>query len=116
GDTTTYPDGFYYPLQDLLYRTTATTDDSGDIVEAYDYDAYGNTLIFNAPGTGSDWWAPDARQVIDSLCMFLFTGQRRDAETEIYYYKERYFVPAWGRFITKDPIVDAKRILSLFEM
>jgi len=38
----------YYPLQDLLYRTAALTNSSGTIVETYDTDAYGRTLIFNA--------------------------------------------------------------------
>jgi hypothetical protein len=76
-----YPAAAYYPLQDLLYRTRATTDSDGNIVEAYDYDAYGNTLIFNQPGSGSNWWAPDANQSPDALCQFLFTSQRFDAET-----------------------------------
>jgi hypothetical protein len=44
----------------MLYRTTALVDSSGSIVEAYDYDAYGNTLIFTAEGTGPSWWADDA--------------------------------------------------------
>jgi hypothetical protein len=50
----------YFPLQDMLYRTIALTDSSGNITEAYDYDAYGNTLIFSAPGSGPSWFAPDA--------------------------------------------------------
>ena len=45
--------GMYYPLQDLLYRTTATTDATAAIVEAYDTDAYGNTLIYTGPGADS---------------------------------------------------------------
>jgi hypothetical protein len=40
-----------YPLQDLLYRTTGLTDSSGIIREAYDTDAYGNTLIFRNSGS-----------------------------------------------------------------
>ncbi|MEX2189055.1 MAG: hypothetical protein WD875_19765, partial [Pirellulales bacterium] len=36
-----------YPLQDLLYRTTGlATASDGQVREAYDTDAYGNTLIF----------------------------------------------------------------------
>jgi RHS repeat-associated protein len=101
----TYGAGAYYPLQDLLYRTTATTNSSGTIVEAYDFDAYGNTLIFNQPGSGSNWWAPDANQSPDALCQFLFTGQRFDAETGNYYYKERYFSAILGRFLSRDPIL-----------
>ena len=39
-----------YLLSDLLYRAVALVDDTGTIIEAYDTDAYGNTLIFNAAG------------------------------------------------------------------
>ncbi len=113
GDATTYPAGVYYPLQDLLYRTLATTDSSGNIVEAYDYDAYGNTLIFNAQGTSSNWFAPNTRQVPDAFCQFLFTGQRYDSETGNYYYKRRYHTPKWGRFLSRDPIGFAGGLMNL---
>src|SRR5205085_2304182 len=46
--------------------------------------------------------------VPDSFLPFLFTGQRFDPETQIYYYKERYFIPQWGRFASKDPDVPQK--------
>ncbi len=60
----TYDAGTYYALQDLLYRTTATVtinEESAVIQEAYDFDAYGRTLIFNAAGTDDNWWADNAR-------------------------------------------------------
>jgi RHS repeat-associated protein len=104
GHEMTYDPDAYYPLQDLLYRTTATTNSSGVIVEAYDFDAYGNTLIFNAPDTGPNWWGPDAQPSPNSLCEFLFTGQRFDAETGLYYYKRRMYSAGLGRFLSKDPI------------
>ena len=88
----------YYPLQDLLYRTTALTDDSGDIIEAYDCDAYGNTLIFEVPGTASNWWADDAQQTDQPTCDFIFTGRRYDAESKLYQYRHRYYDPDLGRF------------------
>ena len=37
-------------------------------------------------------------------CPFIFTGQRFDAETGLYYYKRRYYLPVLGRFLSKDPI------------
>jgi RHS repeat-associated protein len=98
------PAGFYYPLQDLLYRTTALTDSSANIVEAYDTDAYGNTLIFSAVGSGSSWWDDDATQAAFPACPYIFTGQRFDAETGLYYYKRRYYSPVLGRFLSRDPI------------
>ncbi len=102
----TYDAGTYYALQDLLYRTTATVtinEESAVIQEAYDFDAYGRTLIFNAAGTDDNWWADNAVQVSNSLCQFLFTGQRFDAETGLYYYKRRYYSPVLGRFLSRDP-------------
>jgi RHS repeat-associated protein len=35
---------------------------------------------------------------------FGFTGQRYDAETGLYYYKNRHYSPAIGRFLQTDPI------------
>ena len=96
--------GTYYPLVDLLYRTTALTDSSGNIVEAYDTDAYGNTLVFTAVGTGHSWWDPNAVQAAIPACPFIFTGQRFDSETALYYYKRRFYSPALGRFLSRDPI------------
>jgi len=96
--------GEYYPLQDLLYRTTALTDSTATIVETYDTDAYGNTLIFTSAGTGGNWWADDAVQSDYPTCDFIFTGRRLDAETFLYNYRLRYYLPALGRFLSRDPI------------
>ncbi len=93
-----------YPLQDLLYRTTALTADSGNIIEAYDCDAYGNTLIFDAAGTGSNWFADDATQGDSPTCDFIFTGRRLDAESVVYQYRMRYYESAFGRFLSRDPM------------
>ncbi len=84
-----------YPLQDLLYRTTALADTSSPpmVGEAYDFDAYGNTLVFRNAGSPP---APIAfsdsdAQVASPTCPFLFTGQRFDPESALYYYKRRYY-------------------------
>ncbi len=96
--------GTYYPLADLLYRTTALTDSTGAIVEAYDTDAYGNTLVFTGVGSTHSWWDPNAVQAVIPACPFIFTGQRFDAETSLYYYKRRYYSTVLGRFLSRDPI------------
>ena len=97
------PAGEYYPLQDLLYRTTALTDDEGDIIEAYDYDAYGNTLIFSAAGTGGNWWADDAVQANYAACEVLYCGYSFDAESKLYQVRNREYHPALGRWLQRDP-------------
>ncbi len=105
--------GTYYLLSDLLYRATALTDDgsaaAAAIQEAYDCDAYGQTLIFSAPGTASNWWASNATQTRTPLSRFLFTGRRYDPETsdddsQTYFYRARYYSPQRGRFLSRDPI------------
>jgi len=106
----------YYMLSDLLYRAVALTDDSdpAEIQEAYDCDAYGNTIAYDA-SDGGDWFSDNARSIYDvsgrgyPLCEFIFTGRRfdpetSDATTQMYFYRARYYSPTLGRFISRDPI------------
>ena len=95
-----------YPLQDLLYRTIALADSSGAIRESYDYDAYGNTLVFRNSGTPPAMiaWTDSDTQVGYPTCDALFTGQKYDAESLDYYYKRRIYISQWGRFASRDPI------------
>jgi RHS repeat-associated protein len=96
-----------YPLQDLLYRTMALADSSGTVREAYDYDAYGNTLIFRNSGSppSAITWTNSDTQVVNPTCVFLFTGQRYNAETRNYYFKMRYYAPVLGRFVSRDKLL-----------
>ena len=98
------PAGTYYLLQDLLFRAVALANSSGAIVEAYDCDAYGNTLVFTAPDTTGNWWGDAAVQSNYGANGIIYCGYRYDAETENYYVRNRYYSPALGRWITRDPI------------
>jgi RHS repeat-associated protein len=100
GDTNTD----YYLLSDLLYRSVALTDSNGSIVEAYDTDAYGNTLCFSAAGTGGNWFADDATVTDNPMNTYIFTGREFDAETQIYCYRTRYLAPSFGRFLQEDSL------------
>ena len=102
-----------YPLQDLLYRTIALADSSGIIREAYDYDAYGNSLVFRNSGSppSAITWSSDM-EVVFPTCAFLFTGQRYDAESGADYLKERYYLPKWGRFVNRDLSEENGEILA----
>jgi RHS repeat-associated protein len=94
----------YYPLQDLLYRTTALTDSAGDIVETYDTDAYGRTLAFSSPGPDGHWFTDDDATTSQPRCEYIFTGRQYDPESELYYYRARYYNPTLGRFMQRDPV------------
>ena len=96
--------GTYYLLKDLLYRTVALTNATGGIVETYDTDAYGNTLIFTGPGADGIWFTDDDVQSSYGANEIIFCGYRFDPETELYYVRARTYNPTLGRWIQRDPI------------
>jgi RHS repeat-associated protein len=98
------PAGAYYPLQDNMYRTAALTDQEGNIVEAYDMDAYGNTLTFTAAGTGGNWWANNATQSDQIGNRIIYCGYMYDPETQLYYVRNRHYNPSLGRWVQRDLI------------
>ena len=96
--------GNYYLLQDLLYRAVALTNSSGQIVEAYDCEAYGNSLLFTAPDTTGNWWGDGAVQSSYGANENIYCGYRSDPETALYYVRNRTYNPVLGRWIQRDPI------------
>ena len=96
--------GTYYLLQDLLYRAVALTNFTGTIVEAYDCDAYGNTIIFTGPGTDGVWFTNDDVQSTYGANEIIYCGYRYDPETELYHVRARTYSPSLGRWIQRDPI------------
>jgi len=77
----------YYYHYDGLGSVTNLTDSSGATVESYTYDAFGQ---------------PDSVSTIGNR--FMFTGREYDAETELYYYRARYYDPKIGRFLQRDQV------------
>ena len=67
-------------------------------------DAYGNTLIFSAPDSTGNWWGDAAVQSDYAANEIIFCGYRFDAETQTYYVLNRYYGPALGGWLTRDPI------------
>jgi RHS repeat-associated protein len=98
------PAGYYYLLQDTLYRAVALTDTNGNIVEAYDTDAYGNTMIFTGPGADGTWFTDDDVQSNYGANSIIYCGYRYDPESENYYVRNRYYAPILGHWLTRDPI------------
>ncbi len=78
---------FYHA--DRLASVVALTDQVGAVAEEYVYDAYG--AILSQSGSAG-------------LQPLTYTAREFDAEAGLYYYRNRYYDPAVGRFITEDPL------------
>ena len=80
-----------YFLQDGLGSTTGLTDDSGGVTDTYAYDVFGATKSHT--GSSANAW--------------LFTGELQDSPVgrSPYYLRARYYDPAIGRFLTRDPLL-----------
>ena len=87
-----------------LGSVSELSDQSGNLVERYEYDVYGAPTIFDSsdnPLTESSIGNP-----------YLFTGRRYDPESGNYYYRARIYSPELGRFLQTDPLgyVDAESL------
>jgi RHS repeat-associated protein len=78
-------ESFFYQV-DGLRSTRALTDELGQVVATYTYDAYGNALLDAASGENA----------------YQFAGEQRDPETGLDYLRARYYDPTLGRFISAD--------------
>jgi RHS repeat-associated protein len=78
-------DGLFF-TPNHLGSTTTLTDMSGVVQQSYQYSPFGETT-----GNGS------------VANPFQFTGRENDG-TGLMYYRARYYMPAWGRFASEDPI------------
>ena len=84
-----------YVLMDY-FSPAAITDGSGNVTERYAFSAFGVRRIM----------APDFSPRASSECAwdFAFQGQFLDTESGFYDYGYRYYSPALGRWLSKDPI------------
>ena len=87
----------YYYHKNHLGSVVALTNGSGNLVERYEYDPYGQPSFFDANDN-----------VLSQSAMgnsILFTGRDYDAETGLYYYRARTMHPDFGRFMQQDPLM-----------
>ena len=63
------------------------TNSAGVVTDEYEYDAYGNS--FTKVGTTPN--------------NYLYRGEQYDADLGLYYLRARYYNPATGRFVNRDP-------------
>jgi RHS repeat-associated protein len=90
----------FYFAQDHLYSTVVLIDDSGSVVERYEYDAYGTAHIMDA--------SYNARTVSSYGNPYTFTGRRLDVldggDLLRMHYRHRDYDVYAGRFIQHDPL------------
>jgi RHS repeat-associated protein len=96
---------FYY--SDPLGSVFGLSDETGKLLVGYQYDAYGRPMAF-APGVdGMVHFGQNGTfkiALVAAANPYLYTGQRFDPETGLYYYKNRYYSTDLGRFISRDPV------------
>ncbi|MBI4845972.1 MAG: hypothetical protein HY810_05820, partial [Candidatus Omnitrophica bacterium] len=86
----------YYYHADGLGSIVALTDEAGNVAESYEYDAYGNIVIYDQTLT------PIPQSLFGNS--YMFTGRQFDSETGLYYYRARMYNVELGRFLQTDPV------------
>lgn len=75
----------------------ALADETGNIVESYEYDAWGNVLTVR-DGAGN----PLTESALGNR--FLFQGREYSWSTGLYNFRARWYDPETGRWLSNDPI------------
>jgi len=95
-------DGDFSDANELLYYATnrmysvaALLDTSGNVVEGYEYTAYGKVTILDSS------FNPTTYTYSQYDNPYLYTGRRYDDESGLYYYRNRYHSPQLGRFVSR---------------
>ena len=88
----------YYFYKNLQGDVIAITDDTGETVARYTYDAWGKVLtVTDANGTA----IADINHIAN-INPFRYRSYYYDTETGLYYLQSRYYDPEVGRFINAD--------------
>ena len=77
---------YYHYASDEMGSITHITDDEGNILNRYEYDAFGNFTL--------------KEETIENR--FGFTGEQYDPVAGLYYLRARFYNPVIGRFIQED--------------
>ncbi len=89
-------DRIYY-LTDANNNVTALADASGNVIERYVYDPYGNVTIYDAT------WS-NTRSASSYANCVLFGGMSLDPLTGLYGDRARWYHPGLGTFTSRDPL------------
>ena len=83
----------YVPFYDNNGNVTHYCDASGSVAATYKYDAFGKTIAQSGPRA--------------DLFHHRFSTKCLDAETGLYYYGYRFYVPSLMRWLNRDPIEES---------
>jgi RHS repeat-associated protein len=78
------------------YSIVGLTNAVGTLVERYTYSAYGTLGIYAANGS--------VRSSSPYANRYTYTGREWDAELRLYHFRARWYDPATGGFVTRDPL------------
>ena len=87
----------YYYIKDASNTVHVLVDEDGLIVEYYYYDAFGNLMKMRDV---------NYNLITESVYgnRFLFQGREYDYDTALYYFRNRWYEPETGRWLSPDPI------------
>ena len=90
---------------DARGHATLLTDSSSNILEQYEYDAFGQPYFYDANGNSIGAYDAQGRWAGYSLFgnRFLFTGREWLSDVKLYDYRNRMYQPELGRFLQPDP-------------
>jgi len=88
-DSEQSPRLLYVHRDDRPHNVVAVTDEAGDIVDRFAYLPHGEMIDLG--DDGGDW-------------PLRYHSRRLDPETGLYYFRNRYYDPEQGRFLSQDPL------------
>lgn len=89
--------GKYQYLKDAIGSVTEVVNNSGTIVQRYEYSSFGKLKSIKDLAGNDISSNPVVRT------SYTYTGREYDTETGLYYYRARYYDPSIGRFLQQDP-------------
>ena len=88
----------------ITEASSSSEPEVGQIVEAYDYDVYGNTFINTSADSEGVWWSGSELQSPYGINEFLFCGYRYEFTNRFYYARNRLYAPSIGRWCQRDKV------------
>ncbi len=97
-----------YGCQDANWNMTAVVDNSGEVVERFEYDPYGTTTFLDATFV--------ARSGSSITWEITYAGYQWDASSGLYSVRHRFLHPIIGFWLTRDPVLQQNLYLYVEAM